>query len=78
MTYKKGQRKSFSQPLLWLRKNHFAILYIFAVIDLYINQMENLSCTRGQKKRKRTRESPKKATPGAFWVLEGIEEGEDG
>ena len=37
-----------------------------------------LQVKRGQKTAKRTRKSPKKAKPGAFWVLEGMGTVENG
>ena len=33
---------------------------------------ENFAATKQRKREKRTRFSPKKAKPGAFWVLEGM------
>jgi N-acetylmuramoyl-L-alanine amidase len=39
---------------------------------------ENFASEKQQKMRKRTRFSPKKAKPGAFWVLEGMGTVENG
>ena len=39
---------------------------------MHKNQSENFAPTKRRKMRKRARKSPKKAKPGAFWVLEGM------
>ena len=39
---------------------------------MHKNQSGNFAVTKRQKREKRTRFSPKKANPGAFWVLEGM------
>ena len=45
---------------------------------MYKSQAKNFARPKGRRKRKRTRFSPKKAKPGAFWVLERMGIGEDG
>ena len=39
---------------------------------MHKNKSENFARPNRRKMRKRTRKSPKKAKPGAFWVLEGM------
>ena len=39
---------------------------------MHKNKPVNFAPAKQQKMRKRTRKSPKKAKPGAFWVLEGM------
>ena len=39
---------------------------------MHKNQGKNFAAGKQQKRGKRTRKSPKKAKPGAFWVLEGV------
>ena len=39
---------------------------------MHKNKPVNFAPAKQQKMRKRTRKSPKKAKPGAFWVLEGV------
>ena len=39
---------------------------------MHKNQTGNFAVTKRQKREKRTRKSPKRAKPGAFWVLEGV------
>lgn len=45
---------------------------------MHKKQPENFAGQMRTKTAKRTRKSPKKAKPGAFWVLEGMGEVEDG
>ena len=39
---------------------------------MHKNKPENFAAGKQRKREKRTRFSPKKAKPGAFWVLEGM------
>ena len=39
---------------------------------MHKNQTENFASAKQRKREKRTRFGPKKAKPGAFWVLEGM------
>ena len=39
---------------------------------MHKKQDKNFAAVKQQKREKRTRKSPKKAKPGAFWVLEGM------
>ena len=45
---------------------------------MHKNQGENFAARKQRKREKRTRFSPKKAKPGAFWVLEGMGTVENG
>ena len=45
---------------------------------MHKNRHENFAARKQRKREKRTRFGPKKAKPGAFWVLEGMETVENG
>ena len=45
---------------------------------MHRNRAENFASEKQRKREKRTRKSPKRAKPGAFWVLEGMETDENG
>ena len=45
---------------------------------MHKNRHENFAARKQRKREKRTRFGPKKAKPGAFWVLEGMGAGENG